>query len=218
MGVYACPEGIKYTHRCSQILSSSLRPSARHEHRTSVIMVVASTVRRALSNAPSLTSCPLAPQVQGKRRLMGTAAVALAEQAPIDIQIFDIFDAPSRLGESSKLLRQSSAARASTARADRTMSTRSSSPSARRHFKPLPAPILYDGPACPPHGAHLAYGGLTARNAHSYASSEASPDENLLSSLPPPVVFDGPSRLKRYGRDTSREMVSLFAIHKIHQD
>lgn len=171
-------------------------------------MVSASHIRRALHNTSPTGSTAHhgASRVQGKRRLMGTAsAMSLPseEQPIIGIQIFDIFDAPSRLGESSRLLARASSSRASSARSERTMSTTSDHSSAIRYVKPLPAPVLYDGPARP---GHLAHGGLRARRAHSHAfSGAASHEKQLSSSLPPPVIFDGPSRLRPYCRETSQE-------------
>lgn len=168
-------------------------------------MAAASNVRRALSNASSITSSPLAStHTQSNRRLMNTAsAYALDAQAPIDIQIFDIFDAPSRLGESSKMLRRSSAARTAPVRTERAVNTATpeGQSSRRNYVKPLPAPILYDGPARPP---HVMASRLRARNAHSLAlAAGKSHEERVASTLPPPQVFEGPSRLRPYGRGTS---------------
>ena len=168
------------------------------EHRTKM---ASSTVRRALTNASSITASPrAASQAQGKRRLMGTAAAGALplEEQPIEIQIFDIFDAPSRLGESSKMLAQTLPTRTPT-RSDRVMSSATDRPGVN-YVKPLPAPIMYDGPAQP---GRLP-GGYRAQRSMSGAAAS---DKAVVTSLPPPIVFDGPSKLRPYGRDVSGQSV-----------
>ena len=134
---------------------------------------------------------------------MSTAALSPAEsRTPIDLPIFDIFDAPSRLGESSKMLVRCAARRVERAVA---LPTDRSVP-ARPVVAPLPAPVLYDGPARPsshpPHAARI-------RRMHSQAQRPA----DAVCALPPPEVFDGPSRLRPYLRDSgSNESVS-FRVH-----
>ena len=169
-------------------------------------MASAASFRRALSNASVSSSPRAASHAQGKRRLMGTASAAslpLEEQPAIEIQIFDIFDAPSRLGESSRLLQASSPPRTSSTRSDRTLGT-SDRTGATRFVQSLPAPIMYDGPAQPGRRA-VAYRGTRA------ISGSAAIEKPLLSSLPPPVVFDGPSRLRPYARTPADQSVRFLS-------
>lgn len=117
------------------------------------------------------------------------------EQTPIDLpQIFDIFDAPSRLGESSKML-----ARVATSRTAARPTPPPERPSSCT-VKPLPAPIIYDGPARPSHVFNTQHIRLVHMQAPSSIESKGS-----VSTLPPPVVFDGPSRLRPYHRGGSQE-------------
>ncbi|PCH36875.1 hypothetical protein WOLCODRAFT_28809 [Wolfiporia cocos MD-104 SS10] len=123
---------------------------------------------------------------------MATASSALPleeeHQAPAFHQIIDIFDAPSRLGESSKLLMKSSSARMRTSRPARPAS---SAPiqNGSTAVQPLPTPIIFDGPArFHPTGATLIRSQSTAAANHARHA------------LPAPETFDGPSRL----RSTSR--------------
>ncbi|KZT08132.1 uncharacterized protein LAESUDRAFT_757825 [Laetiporus sulphureus 93-53] len=107
-------------------------------------------------------------------------------QPPPEFQIFDIFDAPSRLGESSKLLRASSSSR--------TLPSRSS-PSSSRKVSPvrsLPDPVIFDGPTRP----RILQKQYEARRSHSTALGP----RGSLRSLPLPEIFDGPSRLRPYAR------------------
>ncbi|EKM57106.1 uncharacterized protein PHACADRAFT_254669 [Phanerochaete carnosa HHB-10118-sp] len=142
-----------------------------------------------------------------RRRSMSTAAMALPLEEPstIDLPIFDIFDAPSRLGESSKML-----AEAARSRPERVASraVERDGP-ARATVKSLPPPTIYDGPARP-RGLAL---GPRVRGMHSRAmhTSEA---RELPSALPPPELFDGPSRLRPYTRDriSSDDSVSFATL------
>ncbi len=183
-------------------------------------MGTTSALRQAMSTShASLTSVSrTAPVAQAKRRLMGTAssmALPLNDQPDIDIQIFDIFDAPSRLGESSKLLARAAGVRTVANHPARTMATSAvDRPSSTCYIKPLPSPILYDGPARP---KHLAHGSHRARRAHSHAiSGSLSQNDDSPFTLPSPIVFDGPSRLRPYGRDTSSEQLVSCTIFGIH--
>lgn len=156
-----------------------------------------SSVRQVLS-ASQHTVVRKTPLAAVGRRPMSAAAMALpAEEHPvIDLQIFDIFDAPSRLGESSKILAQAAANRT-----ERTLSTRAverTDDIQRTAVPPLPAPVMYDGPAKPKYLAH----GPRIRRMYTQAASFSGPRENVCE-LPPPVVFDGPSRLRPYMRNDS---------------
>lgn len=137
------------------------------------------------------------------RRPMSAAAMTLPQEdhAAMDLHIFDIFDAPSRLGESSKML-----ARAAASRAERTIrQSADSSASTRPTVQPLPAPVTYDGPARPSSYAYAP----RIRQIHSQAPT-VSEARDSVSALPPPEVFDGPSRLRPYLRDSAGDSVSSF--------
>ncbi|KAI0752662.1 hypothetical protein C8Q80DRAFT_1267179 [Daedaleopsis nitida] len=126
-----------------------------------------------------------------------TFPVTVEEPRPssFDHPILDIFDAPSRLGESSRLLALNAAA--STSRPARPSSTHT--PSRRPPVQPLPAPILLDGPARPRGMSFVSF-----RN-HRPRTADASRSLDMGDvSLPPPVLFDGPSRLRPYVHGCSR--------------
>ncbi|KAI0342512.1 hypothetical protein BDW22DRAFT_1305324, partial [Trametopsis cervina] len=135
-----------------------------------------------------------------RRPMVTTSAMSLPlDDSPvIDLHIFDIFDAPHRLGESSKLLSHAASKGSASGRTERLIS---SAATMSRHVSPLPNPILFDGPARP---AHLSHGTLRARRTHSHAPSTAqSSQREPVSPLPPPITFDGPSRLRPYVRGGS---------------
>lgn len=141
------------------------------------------------------------------RRPMTSAAMSLSleERTPIELPIFDIFDAPSRLGESSKMLAQAATSRVEPNVRQSVNRTASSS---RPAVQPLPPPVMYDGPARP---SSLGYGPRIRRiHSHATPSSEA---RGSASVLPSPEVFDGPSRLRPYLRnDTFDSSVSSFDL------
>ncbi|OBZ76500.1 hypothetical protein A0H81_03162 [Grifola frondosa] len=102
------------------------------------------------------------------------------EPQPIfDFHFLDIFDVPSKLGESSKLLAQSASARTTQSRPARQLTTQAVQK--RPTVKPLPAPIFFEGPARP--------------------REEPSA---LPTPLPAVELFDGPSRLRPYAHGGSR--------------
>ncbi|KAH7928887.1 hypothetical protein BV22DRAFT_1003931 [Leucogyrophana mollusca] len=132
--------------------------------------------------------------------------------------IFDIFDAPVRLGESSKQLgRSESSPRAATANAagqcngenSRNLSTDisvSSTPSS------LPPPILFDGPARPAHLMPLALEKrrkMRERLSRSLPRGTGSPSVAYGSSTETLVeIFEGPSRITRYKYPSSHSQQS----------
>ena len=128
------------------------------------------------------------------------SAAALPVEHPhtpsFSLPILDIFDAPARLGESSRLLVLNAAA-AST-RSSRSISTQAST--RRSGVKPLPAPILLDGPARPRGMAYISFRAHRARPVHAPGPAPHS----LPAPLPPPVLFDGPSQLRPYVRGARR--------------
>ncbi|KAJ3545361.1 hypothetical protein NM688_g5632 [Phlebia brevispora] len=177
-------------------------------------MASATRIRRGLTTASSMCvalhgGCKSRSSV----RFMSSASampLSLQEESPIDIQIFDIFDAPSRLGESSKLLVQTASARPSSAR-----STPASGDlaAATRYIKPLPVAVIFDGPARPKHLGLATYRARRERSTSS-VSRASSHEKRTLCTLPPAVIFDGPSRLRPYTRDGGKEQkvdVALLA-------
>ncbi|KAI0791565.1 hypothetical protein BC629DRAFT_369964 [Irpex lacteus] len=179
-------------------------------------MASSSSIRQAIQTSQHAVSRK-APRPHSTRRPMATASamsLQLEDSPVIDFQIFDIFDAPARLGESSKLLSRAASLSPAT-RAERPMSTVAASSS--RPVSPLPHPIVFDGPARP---RHLEHGTLRAmRRTHSHAPSSpclACREQTMVTPLPPPIMFDGPSRLRPYVRGSSSdESVSLFVPSSI---
>lgn len=130
------------------------------------------------------------------RTLLASEAVAPALPA-----IFDIFDAPVRLGESSKQLGRSKVEEPVLLSPSATQAGRQSSMgiySALGNPTTLPPPIIFDGPARPRHllsdaskkPRQVLRGSLLDKNKFSTLSSSES--EILCE------IFDGPSRLTRY--------------------
>ncbi|KAF9484082.1 hypothetical protein BDN70DRAFT_928678 [Pholiota conissans] len=117
--------------------------------------------------------------------------------------IFDIFDAPTRLAESSAFIRN---AHAKTSTSSSSVSTKPSS--ARSTLAPLPQPILFDGPARPQNAAlafqsRLRDAGLRAPSSPSRASKNTAPTRPFSSSEPLVQLFDGPARITRYHHQPS---------------
>lgn len=159
-------------------------------------MLPTSPVRRALTPA----SCDIlparrrAPSIPSAQRPMATASAELPieeHHAPDFHQILDIFDAPARLGESSRLLARSASVRRPAPPIDS-----SSRKGISSSVQALPAPITFDGPS--------RYRGprvtTTARGAH----SSSAVDSTSPYSLPRPETFDGPSRLRPYAHASTR--------------
>ncbi|KAI0701845.1 hypothetical protein BC835DRAFT_1303620 [Cytidiella melzeri] len=177
-------------------------------------MASTSSMRQAIQASQHSMPRKAALPYVSRRAMTTTSAMSLPlEESPgIDLQIFDIFDAPSRLGESTKLLSRA-ASRATNSRTERSMSTIATTP---QHVSPLPSPILFEGPARP---AHLPHGTLRARRTHSHAlSSPRLNSPESVAPLPAPVMFDGPSRLRPYARgrpssdDLNTSSTTLLAV------
>lgn len=162
-------------------------------------MLSTSPMRRALTPA----SCDIlptrrrAPSISAHRRQMATASAELPmeeeEQLPNFHQILDIFDAPARLGESSKLLARSPSVRRAAPSVDAALARKRNV----GHVQPLPTPIIFDGPTRP----RVAKTSLNASRAHS-ASSIAG---RSPLSLPLPETFEGPSRLRPNNQGAFRD-------------
>lgn len=129
-----------------------------------------------------------------------------------DVQIFDIFDAPSRLGESSKLLGlpSSNTKQSPSPSPDRTNHRHSigdatPTPTQSKHSVPsTPEVMTFDGPA----GSRRVYstriGATYRQSSRSTAAREAGIE--AASSLPPPLVFDGPSGFRPYYASSSSNL------------
>ena len=160
------------------------------------------TVRASTSTLP--TSTRAMSSSSSSRRMSSIAAYPVDEpRSPsFDLNILDIFDAPSRLGESSRLLVSNAAASSSIRRVRLPTQT-----SPHKHAaKPLPEPVLLDGPARPRNAPFVSFRAFGLK-------SNASSRRNVLSTsgvwsppapLPPPIVFDGPSQLRPYTRGGAR--------------
>ncbi len=159
-------------------------------------------VRSALSTLrPAvLRVSPRATSSTPPTRTMLSAATFPVEEPQVHLPILDIFDAPSRLGEAGKLLTLHAAA--SSSRPARPLSTFSR----RSAVKPLPAPVVLDGPARPRGMAFVSFRQFRPRPvgaSRSDASEAGARARALPTPLPSPILFDGPSRLRPYCRGGS---------------
>nr|VWP01965.1 Uncharacterized protein [Ganoderma boninense] len=153
---------------------------------------------RAGTSALRTSTCASSSR-SSSRRMSSVAAYPIeAPNSPsFDLNILDIFDAPNRLGESSRLL-VSNAAASSTVRHARPPTQ------VARHqhtMKPLPEPVVLDGPARPRNIHFVSFRGF----------SNAGPRWNVSSGarsppvpLPTPILFDGPSQLRPYTHGRAR--------------
>ncbi|KAH9834849.1 uncharacterized protein C8Q71DRAFT_871626 [Rhodofomes roseus] len=166
-------------------------------HKTRRAMRPTTPVRRVLntdalaaslrsSTSASTTTAPSASS--SARRQLATVSADLPQGVPELRPIFDIFDAPARLGTSPARLRLPQRA-PSAAPSPR-------SPATKRPTRlMMPSPIIFDGPS-----------GTPPRSPPASASTSASspwmfPD-SLPHTLPPPETFDGPA----YVRGPRREV------------
>ncbi|CAL1710007.1 unnamed protein product [Somion occarium] len=169
------------------------------------IMSSALQLRRAVS----ATSNDLLPTMRmtstrHRRRRVSRTITTLqypehSDESPFDLQIFDIFDAPSRLGESSKILAGSRPSPSSSFLSPRPLSSSARRRASSHRIDPLPAPIIFDGPAQPRHIAMMSYRVGRTRP----SSTDASHTSRTVPLLPEPVIFDGPSQLRSRSRGSS---------------
>lgn len=144
-----------------------------------------------------------------------SAAVAVQEYDALTIPpIFDIFDAPVRLGESSALVRRTATTTRVAALECNGEKSRNAVSSFTRahHFSSLPPPIVFDGPARPTHLLPQALENRRKmrqcpslslnRQAHTPSSPFISTSEPIYEN------FDGPSRITRYKYPTSSSQSS----------
>ncbi|KAI0664097.1 hypothetical protein C8Q70DRAFT_1049614 [Cubamyces menziesii] len=127
--------------------------------------------------------------------------MASPSTSPMALGFVDIFDVPERLEDQRRHVRSratiSGAAMSSAAVAEGSRSSRRATSAGRRQeVKPLPSPILFDGPARRPYSSvAVMYRAQKTRPAISTAKASAA---TSTSRLPTPEVFDGPSRLRPY--------------------
>ncbi|KAI0787001.1 hypothetical protein C8Q75DRAFT_808077 [Abortiporus biennis] len=158
----------------------------------------ASAFRSASTFVRRVTSTP-SQSLYRTSRAASTLSYPSSDNSTIgNIQIFDIFDAPSRLGESSKLLTLSISCQNSPIYPSPSSPPHSSSPKKinSRHIEPLPPPIIFDGPA------RLKFSGYrSSRTMSSSARVSKEPVQFFDGpyTLPPPDIYDGPSQLRPYG-------------------
>lgn len=149
-------------------------------------------------------------------RLSSSMSVAITTQGYEALTIppiFDIFDAPVRLGESSALVRRTATITriAALKRNDEKSSNTASNFTRAQHFSSLPPPILFDGPARP---AYLLPRALENRHkirqypSLSHNRQAHTPSSPIISTSEPVYeIFDGPSRKARYKYSTSSSQV-----------
>ncbi|KAG1776549.1 hypothetical protein EV702DRAFT_339306 [Suillus placidus] len=140
---------------------------------------------------------------------MSVAVTAQEYEALTIPPIFDIFDAPVRLRESSALVRRAptTICVAALKRNSEKSHNAASNFTRAHHFSSLPPPIVFDGPARP---AHLLPRALeNSRKMRQCISlspnRQAHTPPSLFISTSEPVyeIFDGPSRITHYRYPTS---------------
>ncbi|RPD76011.1 hypothetical protein L226DRAFT_394674 [Lentinus tigrinus ALCF2SS1-7] len=147
------------------------------------------------------TPCVMILSAALSRRMSAAALPVEHPHTPsFNVPILDIFDAPARLGESSRLLVLNAAAASS--RPARSLSTQASS--RRPGVKPLPAPIVLEGPARPRGMAYISF--------RAHRPRPIVEPRSLPARLPPPILFDGPSQLRPYVRGARRSSGSVSLI------
>ncbi|KAH9903484.1 hypothetical protein C8Q73DRAFT_786060 [Cubamyces lactineus] len=113
----------------------------------------------------------------------------------------DIFDVPERLEDQRRHVRSRATVNGTAmfcgVEGRRSTGAESSSVShKRKEVRPLPSPILFDGPARRPYSSaavmHRAQKARPAISAHNHSAT------GRVSRLPTPEVFNGPSRLRPY--------------------
>ncbi|KAI0922791.1 hypothetical protein AcV5_009673 [Taiwanofungus camphoratus] len=155
-------------------------------------------------------SCRRVARTSGVRLQIATiSAVAFPTEdgRPVaDLKIADIFDAPRELGESSKRLALAASTRALSSRPAQSWSTPLVRGSPVTPVLSPPAPVFFEGPARPRHINALALRAAKSRSARTVLSTGSSGNcvttapYALPRPLPPPELFDGPSRLRPYMR------------------
>ncbi|EIW79646.1 hypothetical protein CONPUDRAFT_166381 [Coniophora puteana RWD-64-598 SS2] len=173
--------------------------------RRSILNKVANASSSRLVARP--TSCP--------RSVASISSAAISSDTKYEAvtlqPIFDIFDAPVRLGESSKALGRTghSAPKPIVNAIDEVDGEKSRKLSMSMLPTSLPPPITFDGPARPPHLVGLAFEKRRKTRLHLSPSlrREAHTPSVPRSSLSDAVftIFDGPSRITRYQYPSSSQ-------------
>ncbi|KAL4072142.1 hypothetical protein J3A83DRAFT_2979913 [Scleroderma citrinum] len=120
-------------------------------------------------------------------------------------RIFDVFDAPVMLGESSKQLGRLqtgifTALASTVAKSNRQKRSQGNYSEVLESHTTLPPPIIFDGPACPPHLSPS----ILERHRQLRRRASSVPAEKFSSTVfwsePEMIceIFDGPSRITRY--------------------
>ncbi|KAF5325536.1 hypothetical protein D9619_009873 [Psilocybe cf. subviscida] len=181
-------------------------------------MSATQTIRRSRAISSACRTAQVTRLVHSSSVNQATAlsATSLAGGEPQEIilqPIFDIFDAPSTLAESSQYIRNkyasSSASSSSSSSSSSSTSSRSSSSSRSRGAPaPLPQPIIFDGPARPTNGMLAFQSRMRDAGLRTPPSTQArfapSSTRTFSSSEPLVQMFDGPARITRYHHQGSR--------------
>jgi len=181
-------------------------------------MSLLSANRRALSSVCRRSSCSgskLIHSSSAHQAVLSPSGIVEDGLEEISLQpIFDIFDAPTRLAESSDFIRS----KYGKAPAKTASSQLPTTPPSRTLPSPLPAPIVFDGPARPKNEAfafqrRMRDAGL-APSPHPRRNPSQTPSARAYSSSEPSVqLFDGPARITRYHhQSTSDKEVCLHLV------
>ncbi|EPT01981.1 hypothetical protein FOMPIDRAFT_1048270 [Fomitopsis schrenkii] len=154
---------------------------------------------RSSSAASSSSAHPTAA-----RRQLATASAELPSEFP-ELHIFDIFDAPARLGTSPTRLRLPP-------RSPPSPRPSQAHPQRQPTRLMMPSPVLFDGPSGTPPRTP------SASMSSSATASSPSFSDSLPKSLPPPETFDGPARMRgpaapRFEKKTPWLTPSFFMIN-----
>lgn len=171
-------------------------------------------VVRALANA---TPRRVAPTARISAAIVSSVELAGDKCARLSPpKIFDVFDAPVGLGESNKQLGrlQTGSLSAFVSPATRRDRQKSSYHEIWQSHTTLPPPIVFDGPARPPHlPPHILEKHRQLRRKASLVSAKKmstavfSPETEILCE-----IFEGPCRITRYQYHTKPNEVCLFII------
>ncbi|KAG2134807.1 hypothetical protein DEU56DRAFT_738255 [Suillus clintonianus] len=175
-----------------------------------------SSLRRPLVTAlQGASSRRVAQSLPARLSSTMSGAVTAQEYEALTIPpIFDIFDAPVRLGESSALVgRTATTARVVAHERDGEKLRNAATIFTRvHHFSSLPPPVVFDGPARPTHLFPRALENrrkIRQRLSPSPNRQAHTPSSPFMSTSEPVYeIFDGPSRINRYKYPTSSSQSS----------
>ncbi|KAF9453343.1 hypothetical protein P691DRAFT_801160 [Macrolepiota fuliginosa MF-IS2] len=169
------------------------------------------SLRNAFSSSSSSCSRLVHSSAPNRATILQVSAVAPGEPEEITLApIFDIFDVPSRLSESSDFIRSEPQVQRRP-RDPEPSATDYSSTLPRPPPSTLPAPITFDGPARP-RNRHLAFQrqveqALSGAVPASTRQTRQHHTPSLPSSASEPLIemFEGPARLTRYSHKSSSQ-------------